>query len=252
MGSKNRNIAVLSALVVLALAVTASAASATMLYEWKVNGTALKSGTSKELDLKTGALEFVVEENDLTWKFTSSKVKFAKGAVIKGGKPGAMEGALEFEDLAFTKPKTGCEVKGGKITTSEMRAEAVESAEARESGDVGTGKTEMLVTPVNSKERFWTTFGITHQPEKACAAEVYEMGLSEGFLAEVAPSKVEAKAGSFTLGKGSAIAEALYRNSKGEFLRAPNILMTDFYGGFVKIIGSVESELVSDERFGAF
>ena len=245
--SKPRNVVLLSMLAVLALCMSASAASATTLYEWKVKGAALKSGSSKEFTLKSASKE--VFHINLTGggaeiKLTSSNIRVRptfKGSIL-GGKPGTMEAALEFENVVVEAP-ANCVIKTGKIITEPIVGEIVENAEAGK----GRGVLELLLEAHNVGHK-WATFVIEGTN---CNFKNYyspnEWPIAGSALVQLSPQKAEATVGKLLFGTESTKTE--YVNSKGEFKTASLQVHSQWD---VAMIGEPELELVSKEAFGAF
>jgi hypothetical protein len=250
MRHKHRHLAVLSTLAILALAITASAANATILYEWKIKGAALKTGESKTVTLKTKpktAIKWAVNlpGSELEGTISSSEVKFAETAKMIGGKPGEIEGELIFDKPTYEVAHGGghCIVEGGRhgggpesLRTILLLVEVVESAEAKK----GTGKTELL---------FRAQSGGTGLVEieiggKECIGVPTRYEDGGTMLAEIAPQKSEAKVTKLSFAKSG----SEYRNAKGEFKTS----VIEAAGELQPITGETELELVSKEAFGAF
>src|ERR1700722_6268384 len=152
MTHKPRNIALLSILVMFAVAATASAASATQ-FEWKVNGSPLASGSSREVVAKDKvAVYLTATVGGAKMEIASTKLKVRNGAKILGGKPGRGEVSLELEGVTVTKP-ANCEVPGRTIVTAPLTSEIVEAA----SGAIGSGQARLLLSPT-SESRVWDEF----------------------------------------------------------------------------------------------
>jgi hypothetical protein len=246
MGSKHRSIAVLGALVVFALAVSASAASATTLYEWKVGGAALKSGAEKEITIKnkSGGLfhfSFSYEAHQIV--LTAGEVKFMERptAKILGGKPGTLKGKLEFTKVTINFPNCEVEEEYDKakeaVETVLLTGEVVESAEAGK----GTGKVELLFKPFEGPQLM-----VPEWKGNGCLAD--GAAVDGSVLAEMSPQKGEAKVGKLLFGTAASKNGSEYRNSKGEFKK------TELESGGLQweLSGEPEIELVSKEVFGAF
>jgi hypothetical protein len=237
MRHKPRNIALLSLLALLVVGVTASAASAAIQYEWKVNGTALASGNTKEFtgkDKSSGLFHLRFTAAGAAWEFTSSAIKFKTGK-ISGGKPGAGEGTLVLEGIKTV--AGNCTIKGGTITTRPLNWEIVEGSV----GKTGNGVPKLLFTPqvgtvVANEIRF---------ESGTC---LFNSATLEGsLLAEVGPKKEEAKVD--TLNFVSTAKSVEYKNAKNEF---KNSFLTFNSVNAASITGEAETELVSKEVFGAF
>jgi hypothetical protein len=249
---KPRSIVLLSTLVVLAVGVSASAANATTLFEWKVKGAALKSGSSKELTLKSTSKETfrigISFNGELFW-LTSSSVKLVPtdNKSIVGGKPGKIEMALDFENPVFEEKvlNEGCKVKGGKIVTWPLTGEIVEVAEAKK----GRGIDELLLQGQSGHgwAEEWSV--VEFEGESKCpelTKKEYVLWGSE--LAEMSPQKAEAKVGKLLFGTEATRGEREYINSKGELKKA--YFSSNTFGA--RLTGEPEIELVSKEAFGAF
>ncbi|HSZ12618.1 MAG TPA: hypothetical protein VK790_01110 [Solirubrobacteraceae bacterium] len=239
----------MSMLVALAVGVSASAASATTLFEWKVKGAALKSGSSKEFTLKSKEL---VRLNFTTFgdaiKLTSSNVKVVaeNKPSVAGGKPGKLEKVrLWFENVQVEKPKF-CTIKTGRIITSELNGELVEKAEAKK----GTGVVELLLETIPSGLGEWATFGFEGENCVPKELEHNEFRLKGSVVAELSPQKAEATVGKLLLGKTSTEYPytSEYVNSAGEFKTAGMKVALEP----AILIGEPEMELVSKEAFGGF
>jgi hypothetical protein len=252
MRHKPRNIALLSVLVMLVVGVTASAASAAFeptKFEWKVGGSPLASGASKEFTAKdkgSGLFKLKISAAGATVTLTSSKIKVHSGAKIVGGKPGAAEETLELENVKVAAPLENCGVQEqdagpfhgevGKITTVPLKAEIVEGA----SGGEGIYQAELLLTPKTGT--IWTEFKLTG----ACALSGLEPTIEGSLLAEPKPQKTEATIGNFIFEskvKGYKVSPGTgaEKTAKLEFAKSPATLT-----------GEAEMELVSKEAFGAF
>lgn len=253
MRSKLRSIALLSALVALAVGVSASAASATTLFEWKVKGSGLASGSSKEFTLKSKSAEVFrinVSGGGATIKMTSSNVKVRptyKGTIF-GGKPGTFEAALEFEKIVIEQP-ANCTIKTGKIVTEPLVGEIVENSELKR----GRGVVEMLLKPTSRGGNVrWATFTIENEP--ACVLKNFynpnEWPIQGSALVEMSPQKAEATVGKLLFGTENAKNGSEYVNSKGEF--GTEKLTIGGGAWSVGLVGEPEMELVSKEVFGAF
>jgi hypothetical protein len=239
MRHKPRNIALLSVLALLVVGVTASAASAAIQFEWKVNGAALASGNTKEVtgkDKSSGLFHFRFTAAGAAYEFSSSAIKF-KASKIAGGRPGAGEGTLVLEGI---KTVTGnCTIKGGTITTRPLNWEIVESAEA----GVGLGISRLLFTPqvgtaVANEIKF---------EGQTCLYGPGPATLAGSLLAEVGPKKEEAKVD--TLSFVSTAKSVEYKNAKNEY---KNAFLTFNSVNAASITGEAETELVSKEVFGAY
>ena len=250
MRHKPRNIALLSMLALLVAGVTASAASAAIQFEWKVNGSPLASGTSKPITTKVKSadpLYLQMSFGGATVEFSSSQVKFGSGANVIGGKPGTGEGSLILEGVKVVKP-AGCGVKevgigeqAERITLPSLKREIVESAE--EGG--GSGKSEILLSPkVGTPENILTEFEITGT---SCSLKGSVLEPKGTLLEEAGPQKTEAKIGQLTFDKMSNKNNE-YRTSKNEYRKAK----MEWAGNAANLTGETETELVSKEVFGAF
>jgi hypothetical protein len=249
MRSKQRTVALLGALVVLALAVSASAANAAIQYEWKVKGAALKAGASKELTLKSkGLFHISLRAFGQTFEFTAGKLRLQAGVEsnITGGKPGRLLAEnLYLEEAKVTKPKKGCEVKGGDgvrgVIDFKVLGEIVESAEAEK----GTGKTMMLLYSTGSFGSIELVEALHVEEKEECPEQGLIFKPEGTILAEISPQKTEAKSGQLVLGTAGTKAGTEYRNSEGKFAVTSVNLSTVFSG-------EAEMELASKEVFGAF
>jgi hypothetical protein len=249
MRHKHRHLVVLSTLAVLAFSITASAANATILYEWKVKGAALKTGESKEVTLKAKpktVVKWAVNFPTLLFvgNINSSELQLTKAAKIIGGKPGEIEGELVFTGATYEPTKNKelfahCTVdtlssEPGVLRTVSLRGEVVESAEAKK----GTGKTELLISPKTGEGLIEIHIG-----GKECAREIGYV-VDGTMLAEMAPQKSEAKVTKLSFAKSG----SEYRNAKEEFKTS----VLESFGENQPIAGETELELVSKEAFGAF
>ncbi len=239
-----RTVALFGALVVLALGVTASAANAytPIPFEWKVKGTSLKEGASKELTLRTkGAFHFTLIHYAVKLELTSSKVKLVEGK-ITGGKPGKISGKLVFEGVTVTRPKENCVVQVGNygqhgvIETGPLTGEIVEVVRAEEKARVGVDLTTTNYWPEIYIE---AAKGGGHEE---CSWDGNGFLVTGGLVAEVSPQEKEAAVEDLSIpgGEGG-------RNIKGEFTKS-----LESHPGTVKVSGEMEAELVSKELFGAF
>jgi hypothetical protein len=249
-----KTVTLLSVLVMVVVGVTAAAANATISYEWKVKGAALKAGASKELKLQGKGLFHLNLYFFGGWfETTSSQLKLVGNTnkEILGGKPGTFKGALVFEKVVVTRPKLeGEEVCGvesvnrekGQIETNRLVGEIVESAEFGK----GTGKTMLLLRSEGGEENSLMAFKI-YQKKPECVDNGYELTPDGAVLAEISPQKTEATVGQLLFGTESAKNEREYRNAAGEFKKA---VIKNFSRS--ALIGEPETELVSKELFGAF
>jgi hypothetical protein len=231
----------LSVLAMLVVGVSASSASAAMQFEWKVSGASLASGASKEFTAKDkGAGLFHLKFSlggGATYEATSSRLKFAAGSKLLGGKAGTTQGALELEGVKMVRP-ANCQIREEKIKTVPLEGEIVEGAAGKE----GTGKTELLLTPEVST--YWGEFEMENAPGVECADRHTRVPVYGSLLAEISPQKAEAKVGQLTLeAKGKE-----YRNAKGTY----KTTQLEVFGNPANLTGEAELELVSKEAFGAF
>jgi hypothetical protein len=245
MRQKLRTTALLSVLTVLVAGATASAASAAIQYEWKVGGSPLASGATKEFTVKdkgSGLFTLHMELSGFGIIITSSKLKVQSAAEIAGGKPGAGSETLELEGVKVTN-FAGCAVKEieggkaeGKLTTRPLRTEIVQGAV----GGVGNGKVDLLFTPKTEKNAL-----IEFEFTGSCAIKGLIGKVNGSVLAEVSPQKTEAKIGDL-------IFEAKtkeYQVSDGVFHKAGLYYVAEEPE---TLTGEAEMELVSKEAFGAF
>jgi hypothetical protein len=239
MRHKPRNIALLSMLVMLVVGATASAASAVQ-FEWKVNGSPLASGSSREVLAKDKAtIHLAVSVGGAKIEFASTKLKFRSGAKILGGKPGRGEDSLELEGVTVTKP-ANCEVPGQKIITKPLTSEIVEAAP----GATGSGQARLLLTPTN-ESRVWDEF------EMAGSSCVLKGSIIEpvgNVLAEIGPSNTEAKVDQLKIEPTGAGAHEYILSTGGVAKRTA----LTYAGSAATLTGEAELELVSKEVFGAF
>ena len=246
MRPRQRTAALLSALVVLALAVSASVASAytPIPFEWKVKGAALKEGASKEITLSTkGLFHLNLHRYGSEISLTSNKVKLLSGK-ITGGKPGKISGKLVFEGVTVTRPKEGCveeEVFSGQrgvIETAPMTGEIVEIPQLEEKAHVG----------LSLESSYWPEFHIVaaNGGKEECSWEpsLTYFNPRGGMVLEVSPQEKEAIVEGLHFSSPSG-----YRNSKGEGKTAA---LESPPGLGPTLTGEAEAELVSKELFGAF
>ncbi|HSZ14186.1 MAG TPA: hypothetical protein VK790_09140 [Solirubrobacteraceae bacterium] len=243
-------IGMLSAIVVLAVGASATAASAAIQFEWKVNGSALKSGASKEFVAK--------EKSGATYTFNStvfgakielksSVLTVTKGTAILGGKPGGIEGSLFLERFTIFRP-ANCQLNPiinplGSILLGPLKGEAVESAEAGK----GTGKTETLLTAKTGE--VMGELQLEESGGGGCLLNGVNGKIEGALLMEVAPQKTEAKSGLLTFTAKS----NEYENAKGEVKKAELELGVEGHPHATSLTGGeAETELISKEAFGAF
>jgi hypothetical protein len=243
MHRKPRTLALLSTLAVLVAGVSASAASAAINFEWKVNGATLPAESSKQIVAKANAansFHILVHYAGTALELTSSQVKFASGATIVGGKPGTGKDSLVFESVKVAKP-ANCTVKESgpeglaETLRTSLKSEIVEGAK----GGNGIGTVDLKLVPTAGN--IWTGFEFTGTgcPVKGVT------GLLEGsLLVEVGPQKAEAKVGLLTF-------EAKTKEYKPATGLAEEVKLESF-GKPATLIGGVETELTSKEAFGAF
>jgi hypothetical protein len=233
----------------LAIGISASAANATIQYEWKVKGAVLKAGQEKEV-------AWLKEQHGvahLSWAWGPEAVELTSEYVyiplasLKGGKPGKTEGKVVFKNVKTVAP-TGCRVAGGKWETEgPMVGEIVESAEAGK----GTGKTELLISPGNSKNRWGKVVFETREGQTCMFSGANEKVVLGTTLMEISPQKTEATVGD--LGFQSTREE--YRNAAGEFHKASLKALWEFSFEEVPATltgGEAAFELGTKEVFGAF
>jgi hypothetical protein len=253
MRHKPRHIALLSTLALLALGVSASAANATILNEWKVKGTTLKTGETKPLTIKDKAkssITFKMSNGEFNGKFTSTEVKFREGGGgIAGGKPGQLNGTLQFSKVVGSGTLgEGCEalIKEGEpgILTTGLSGEIVESAVEGK----GTGKTEIVFKPKAGADLLEIEFKRVSGGE-GCYWGAGHVVATGSLLAELSPQKTEAKIGQLLLGTAASKFGSEYRNAAGEFKKAEMVSGSTYMW---EVTGEPEIELVSKEVFGAF
>jgi len=239
MTHKPRNIALLSILVMFAVAATASAASATQ-FEWKVNGSPLASGSSREVVAKDKvAVYLTATVGGAKMEIASTKLKVRNGAKILGGKPGRGEVSLELEGVTVTKP-ANCEVPGRTIVTAPLTSEIVEAA----SGAIGSGQARLLLSPT-SESRVWDEFEIAGS---SCVLRNSVIKPVGNVLAEIGPSNTEAKVEQLKIEPTGAGAHE-YKLSTGGATKRTALT---YAGSIATLTGEAELELVSKEAFGAF
>lgn len=245
MRHKPRDIALLSTLAVLALGASASAASAAISFEWKVGGSPLASGASKEFTVKDKGsvlLHLKISFGGAPIEFTSSKLKVQKGAAISGGKPGASNEVLELEGVKVARP-AGCQVKEEKITMDTLKSEIVESASA----GVGSGKSKLLFTPKNGTA--WNSpFPIESTPTETCVLGGTNVELKGSLLALTGPQKAEEKTEQLIVEETTKLSNE-YKVSAGGAAKKAAL---EWAGNPAILTGEAEMELVSKEAFGAF
>jgi hypothetical protein len=247
MKSKSHRVALLSTLALLVCGLSASAASASMQFEWKVNGTTLAAKASKSYVAKDkGAAVFHLQMSvaGITMEVTSSKMKVASGASFNGGRPGAGEEFIELDNAQVAKP-ANCsvqEVNNGPyhgraeiISTALLTSEIVEGAIER----TGNGKVDLLFKPKSGTGV--TQFEITGG---SCVLKGTVVTITGSVLAEAAPQKAEAT----TSGLLFEAKTKEYKTAAGSFAKAGLL----FVGGPATLTGEAETELVSHEAFGAF
>jgi hypothetical protein len=255
MRSKHRNIALLSALVTLALGVSASAASAAIKYEWKVNGSALATGASKEYTLKKKAgnpvyMTLYIPGGKLALEVGAFRVKTASPHKIVGGKPGTLEATLELENIQFSTKyplyHESCHVTPKTVVTESLTAELVEAVEHIETEGKseyrGTNIPELLMHPVHGEH--WFSLEFKGECPTLTGAPYEVNGLK--YVLGVTPSLAEAKIGDLSLE-----ANHRYYQTSGKIVGESSDLAMgrEDHIGFN---GEAELELVSKEVFGAF
>jgi hypothetical protein len=237
---KPRSIVLLCSLAVLAVGASASAASATTLFEWKVEKARLKSGESRELTLGVTAPKTMVWHYGccgIAMEATFTKVSLHSGAKLIGGTPGKFEGVLEFTGVTYN--HKACELAHGTLVTQPLVGEIVESAAEGK----GTGKIELLLSG-KIKNLMVAEF------ETECiGAKTVEVWGS--LLAEVQPPAKEEKIDKLVFNTTtSEYAKGIeYKTASGEFKHAGPEAGGPFY---FDLFGEPEMELVSKQKFGAF
>jgi hypothetical protein len=243
---KPKSFALLSMFTMLVVGVTASAASAATLYEWKVGGAAVASGAKKEFTAKgKGSISLKWTVGGASLELVSGKSKVASGGRLIGGKPGTSEEVLELEAVKGVKVLEGCEAEEikaghfgerGRITTVPLKSEIVEGA----SGAAGNGTVELLSAPLTG------TTVAQFEVVGSCGFSGNEFTVSGSVLAETTPQKAEAKVGA-----------NVFEPKTKEYKVAPGTGATKNAGlaaggSRATLTGELETELVSKEAFGAY
>lgn len=216
------------------------------IFEWKVNGSVLGSGVSKEYTAKAGpagaAKTFVLKGKVgvEAVKIESTKLKVNTGATIIGGNPGSGKETLKLEEVKVSKPLK-CEVKGGTITTKALNGEIVESAVEESKVKIPTEKAELLFSPATG-----STVAEFEFIGSECILKSDVATLEGNALAEVLPQKEEAETVRLTVIKSSS--KEPYRTTTGSFGAAQ--LKLDTKASTLE--GEAELTLTSKEHFGAF
>jgi hypothetical protein len=252
---KLRSIVLLCALVALAVGATASAASASVKFEWKAGGERVTSGESHEVKLKNKSSEdggTGLFRIDGAWdgskiELTSSKVTFAPATKIIGGKPGTIEGRLVFENVSVAKPSK-CAVDGGRIESALLRAEIVESAEVVHFVMKGTGKPLLLFQQWSGAK--YAFFNLTFENNGGtCLFNGITFEDSGHLLAEPSPQLAEAKVGQLLWGTAATSGESDYLTSGGVEGGRSELSAGASSWTF---LGEPEIELTNKQTFGAF
>jgi hypothetical protein len=215
------------------------------LFEWKVAGSVLGSGASKEFTAKAAPAgkhkTFVLKGKvaGQAVKIESSKLKANSGATINGGKPGTNKETLTFEEVKVSKPAK-CEISGGKVATKPLTSEIVESAVEEGKVKTGTEEANILFSPTTG-----STFAELSFAGSECSIKG-DVGIVEGTeLAEVAPQKEEVETEQLIFAKG---AKKPYRSSSGSFGAAK----LELNEKSATLEGEAELTLASKQHFGAF
>ena len=214
-------------------------------FEWRVKGSALGSGATKEFTAKAapaGAHKTFVLKGKVAGEavtLESSKLKASSGATINGGKPGTDKETLKLEEVTVSKPAK-CSVSGGSITTKPLVSEIVEGVEEVSKVKTGTEETNILFSPSAG-----STFAELEFTGSECVLKGDKATLEGSTVAEVQPQKEEVETERLVFGKA---AKKPYRNSAGSFGSAELKLEAKS----ATLEGEAEITLTSKEHFGAF
>ncbi len=121
-----------------ALAILSSTASATIKFEWKVGGVLLKTGESREFTTTADGHTFDLSGTiaGAATLLLSTEIEVEKGAKIIGGKPGTNEETVIFKGVTVAKPaKCSAESEGspnGTVKTVPLKTQIVESSTTHE------------------------------------------------------------------------------------------------------------------------
>jgi hypothetical protein len=243
---------------VLAVGVSASAASAAIKYEWKAGGAPLGAGESYEVTLKNKSSEdggkglFLIDGgwDGIELELTSSKVKFAPATKIEGRKPGFIEGRLVFEGVSPLWPSK-CAVDHGKIESDLLRAEIVESAEKKtQYGSItGTGKPLLLFEDQDGPKYEFMSITYENLGTEECSLKGLYFHTDGELLAEPSPQLKEAAVGQLLWGTAATSRNSYYLNSAGVGAGGAELSAGSSTWGF---IGEPEIELTNKYKFGAF
>jgi hypothetical protein len=234
----------LSLVVVLSFgAMMASAASAVISFEWRVNSAKLSTGETRAF---TGKRDGVVDLSGTVGGqaalLLSNQGTVISGAIIKGGIPGTSEEILELENVTVDRPAK-CAVSGGKIRTVPLKGEIVEGAKNKE----GNGEVDILVSPKAAEgggSTLLTTFELVNKGTEECLLKNTVVTASGSLLGHPLPQKTEVLTG----GGDEEAPTKEYKNSAGAF-KAAGLL---FANNPATIKGLVLVTLASDEKAGVF
>jgi hypothetical protein len=167
-------------------AVSATAASARVSFEWFVNGTLLKGGEKEAFTSNNDGnrFDFHTKLAGATLLLLSTEVT-TEGGTIFGGSPGTNEEVIVFKNFTSDFPLAGCTVESlpnpvaGTVRTSLIKTEIVEG----ENGEV-----LILFTPKAGGESFFTLLLLKKGTESCTLANI-PLDLSGSFLGLPLPQR---------------------------------------------------------------
>jgi len=233
----------LSLLAVFAVgAMLASSASAAINFEYRVKGTKLAAGSTKEFTVTSDGKNFDLHGSagGVASLLLSHEISVESGAKIIGGIPGTNEETVIFKGVTIDPPLSTCGVTqsgvANQVKTVLLKTEIVEGS----AGNIGNGEVDILFTPKTG-----TTFA-TFKLTGSCTLSGAEVPVSGSILGGTAPSKTEVVNGEVNLEaktKG-------YKVSPGTGTEKTAGLI--FAGGPATLTGLTLVLLTSGEAYGVF
>jgi hypothetical protein len=216
-----------------------SSASAKIAFEWKVGGKSLAAGENRTFTASAeSSFDIKGKVAGAEVLLLSSKLKFASGAKIFGGKPGTAEQIVEFEN-ATVDSLAGCEVESlpnpivGIIRTVLVKTEVVEGQTSHEPLILITPKAGIVFTEI----RFLGA---------SCAIKNQELNVTGSLLGDALPHLTEVLTGliDFEPSQGN-----VFLLSTGGAAKTAGL---SFGGNAATVGGNELATLISDEKFGLF
>lgn len=174
-----------------AVALAASSASATISFEWFVNGHLLGGGVNgiRTFTLNSDNHNFAISApiDGVAILLLSNRLK-ANGGLIFGGRPGTNEETIEFENVTVDNPQH-CVIESlpnpvvGTVRTSLLKSEIVEG----QSGGVGNGEPLILFIPKTGA--VFTEIRFLDAPGETCPIKNAEGALQGSILGLPLPQR---------------------------------------------------------------